>query len=98
HIKELFPLSMSGTVIAAVNFFVMAGGAVFMQGIGILISLYSGNHQIYSAGAYHLAFFICILGIVVSLIFYAFSKAHNDSTADAGRGQGSGDISAYSKG
>ena len=98
HIKELFPLSMSGTVIAAVNFFVMAGGAVFMQGIGVIISSYSGNHQIYSAGAYHVAFLICVVGIVASLIFYAFSKAHNDSTADAGRGQRSGDISAYSEG
>jgi MFS family permease len=74
HIKELFPLSMSGTVIAAVNFFVMAGGAVFMQVIGIIISSYSGTHQIYSVGAYHLAFSICLVGIVASLIFYAFSK------------------------
>jgi MFS family permease len=74
HIKELFPLSMSGTVIAGVNFFVMAGGAVFMQLIGIIISSYSGTHPIYEAGAYHLAFFICILGIIASLIFYSFSK------------------------
>ncbi|OGP85679.1 MAG: hypothetical protein A2Z08_05010, partial [Deltaproteobacteria bacterium RBG_16_54_11] len=75
HIKELFPLSMSGTVIAGVNFFVMAGGAVFMQIIGIIISSYSGPHQIYSAGAYQLAFFVCLLGIAASLIFYSFSKA-----------------------
>jgi MFS family permease len=93
HIKELFPLSMSGTVIAAVNFFVMAGGAVFMQGIGILISLYSGNHAIYSAGAYHLAFLICILGIVASLIFYAFSKTHHEGAGEGNGGQKAGGIS-----
>jgi len=77
HVKELFPLSMSGTVIAAVNFFVMAGVAVFMQIIGVIISAYSGAHPhpIYSAGPYHLAFLICFLGITASLIFYSFSKA-----------------------
>jgi MFS family permease len=95
HIKELFPLSMSGTVIAGVNFFVMAGGAVFMQAIGIIISLYRGSHPLYSAGAYHLAFFICLLGIVASLIFYSFSKTQNDGSSDGSKGQGSKGISAY---
>jgi predicted MFS family arabinose efflux permease len=95
HIKELFPLSMSGTAIAAVNFFVMAGGAVVMQGVGIIISSYRSAHPLYSAGAYHLAFFICLLGIVASLIFYAFSKTHHDGTAKGNRGQKAGDISAY---
>jgi len=98
HIKELFPLSMSGTVIAAVNFFVMAGGAVFMQGIGIIISSYSGNHAIYSAGAYHVAFLICLLGIIASLIFYAFSKTHNDEAGEGSKGQRSEGISAYPEG
>jgi MFS family permease len=74
HIKELFPLSMSGTVTAAVNFFVMAGGAFFMQIIGIIIALYAGANQVYSSGAYHVAFFICLMGMIASLTFYAFSK------------------------
>jgi cbb3-type cytochrome oxidase subunit 3 len=69
-----------------------------MQGIGIIISLYSGNHQIYSAGAYHLAFLICLLGIVVSLIFYAFSKTHHDEVEEGSRGQKAEGISAYSGG
>jgi len=96
HVKELFPLSMSGTVIAAVNFFVMAGVAVFMQVIGVIISAYSGAQPIYSAGAYHLAFLICLVGIVASFIFYSFSKAHTD-VAGGGDSEGrSGSISAYS--
>jgi hypothetical protein len=77
HIKELFPLSMSGTVIAGVNFFVMAGGAVFMQIIGIIISLYDTT-QVYSPGAYHLAFLVCLMGMIVSLIFYSFLKGSGD--------------------
>lgn len=75
HIKELFPLSMSGRVIAGVNFFVMACGDVFMQIIGVIISSYTGTHPIYSSGAYHLAFLIRLAGIIASLIFYSFSKA-----------------------
>jgi MFS family permease len=98
HIKELFPLSMSGTAIAAVNFFVMAGGAVVMQGVGIIISSYSGAHPLYSAGAYHLAFLICLLGIIASLIFYAFSKTHYDEAGEGNKGQKAGGISAYPEG
>lgn len=74
HIKELFPLNMSGTAIAGVNFFVMAGGAFFMHIIGIIISLYANTNQTYQPGAYHLAFFICLMGMIGSLSFYAFSK------------------------
>lgn len=95
HIKELFPLSMSGTVTAAVNFFVMAGVALFMQVIGIIISAYSGAQAIYSAGAYHLAFVICLVGIVASLIFYSFSKVHSDIAGGADKEQQSESISAY---
>jgi MFS family permease len=94
HIKELFPLSMSGTAIAAVNVFVMAGGAVVMQGVGIIISSHSGAHPLYAAGAYHLAFFVCLLGVVASLIFYAFSQTRRDGTAEGSRGQKAGGISA----
>ena len=75
HIKELFPLSMSGTVTAGVNFFIMAGGAVFMQIIGSIISLYTNTNQTYQPGAYHLAFFICLIGMIGSFVFYAFSKS-----------------------
>jgi MFS family permease len=78
HIKELFPLSMSGTVIAGVNFFVMAGGAFFMQLIGVIIMLYGGVNQVYSPGAYHMAFLICLMGMIAGLIFYSFSKSSGD--------------------
>jgi MFS family permease len=75
HIKELFPLSMSGTATTGVNFFLMGGGAVYMQIIGVIISLYTGTHQADPAWSYHLAFFVCFIGIFASLIFYAFSKS-----------------------
>ena len=74
HIKELFPLNMSGTVIAGINFFVMAGGAFFIQIIGVIISLYTGTSKAYTAGAYHSAFLICLIGMIGSIVFYSFSK------------------------
>lgn len=75
HIKELFPLSMSGTATTGINFFIMWGGAFFIQIIGVIISLYTGTHQAYPAGSYHLAFFVCVIAMFASLIFYVFSKS-----------------------
>ncbi|MEI6154024.1 MAG: MFS transporter [Deltaproteobacteria bacterium] len=73
HVKELFPLNVSGTVIAGINFFLMAGGAVFMQAIGKIVE-YSQLHQLSLSQSYHLAFAFCFIGMAGSLIFYLFSK------------------------
>src|SRR4030042_5177321 len=40
HIKELFPISISGTVMAWVNFFTMAGAATFMPALGKVIQAF----------------------------------------------------------
>jgi MFS family permease len=80
HIKELFPLSMSGTVITGVNFFLMAGGAVFMQVIGVIIEFATrGGSGQGGAYPYHLAFFVCFIGMLASLIFYSFSRSKADA-------------------
>ena len=75
HVKELYPIHISGTVIAAVNFFVMAGGAVLTPVLGMIIAACTQKNQLSSADAYHYAFLVCFLGIATSLIFYAFSKS-----------------------
>jgi sugar phosphate permease len=75
HVKELFPLSMSGTAIAGVNFFVMAGGAILMPLLGKVIETISAKGSSYAAQAYHLAFLICFVGMAASIVFYAFSKS-----------------------
>ena len=74
HAKELFPIAISGTVMAGVNFFTMAGGAVFMPALGKIIESFPRVHHAYPPEAYHLSFRICFLGMMMSLIFYAFSK------------------------
>jgi sugar phosphate permease len=75
HVKELFPIHLSGTVIAAVNFFVMAGGAILTAALGMVIENVTPKGHLYSPAAYHLVFLICFLGTASSLIFYAFSKS-----------------------
>lgn len=75
HAKEMFPTAILGTVITFVNFFTMAGGAIFMPVLGRVIESFPRTGNTYPAMAYHLAFLICFLGMTVSLIFYAFSKS-----------------------
>jgi MFS family permease len=74
HAKELFPIAISGTVMTGINFFTMAGAAVFMSALGKIIESFPRVDHGYPPEAYHLSFLICFLGMFVSLIFYAFSK------------------------
>lgn len=74
HAKALFPSTISATVMTLVNFFTMAGGAVFMPILGKVIESFPKVDHTYPAEAYHLSFLICFLGMAASLIFYGFSK------------------------
>ena len=74
HAKDLFPIAISGTVMTWVNFFTMAGAAIFMPALGKIIESFPRIGHSYPAEAYHLSFFICFLGMAASVIFYAFSK------------------------
>jgi MFS family permease len=74
HAKEFFPIAISGTVMTWINFFTMAGGAIFMPALGKIIESFPRVGHSYPAEAYHLSFLICFLGMVASLIFYAFSR------------------------
>jgi MFS family permease len=74
HAKDLFPITISGTVMTYVNFFTMAGAAIFMPALGKIIESFPRIGNSYPAGAYHFSFFICFIGMAGSLVFYAFSK------------------------
>jgi MFS family permease len=75
HSKELFPIEIAGTAMAWVNFFIMAGGAVFMQFIGVFIDIFPHTRHSYPPLAYRLAFLVCFVSMAGSLVFYAFSKS-----------------------
>jgi len=74
HIKELFPLAIAGTVMTWINFFNMAGVAIFMPLLGKIIESFQRPDHSYPSEAYHLSFLICFLSMVASLLFYAFCK------------------------
>jgi MFS family permease len=74
HAKELFPVAISGTVMTFVNFFTMAGGAVFMPVLGKVIESFPRVGNSYPSEAYHFSFLLCFLGMAFSVVFYAFSR------------------------
>ncbi|MDO9124934.1 MAG: MFS transporter, partial [Deltaproteobacteria bacterium] len=74
HAKDLYPVAISGTTMTLVNFFTMAGAAIFMPAMGKVIESFPRTNHAYPAEAYHLSFIICFLGMAASVIFYAFSK------------------------
>src|SRR4030042_6651883 len=63
-IKEVFPITISGTAMAWLNFFTIAGGAIFMPALGKVIQTFPRVNHSYPAQAYHLSFLICFLGMV----------------------------------
>lgn len=77
HAKDLYPVAISGTIMTLVNFFTMAGGALFMPALGKVIESFPLTNEAYPAEAYHLSFLICFIGMAASVIFYAFSKKEN---------------------
>ncbi|MGQ9509556.1 MAG: MFS transporter [Thermodesulfobacteriota bacterium] len=74
HAKECFPTVISGTVMTYVNFFTMAGAAIFMPLLGKVIESFPKLGESYPLEAYHLCFLICFLSMVASVIFYGFSQ------------------------
>jgi len=74
HAKDLFPITISGTVMTGVNFFTMAGAAILMPALGKIIESFPRMGHSYPAEAYHLSFLICFLGMAASLVLYGFSK------------------------
>ena len=74
HAKELFPVSISGTVLTLMNFFAISGGAIFTAGMGKMIDLFPRTGQAYPPAAYHVTFSACLACVIIGLICYAFSK------------------------
>jgi predicted MFS family arabinose efflux permease len=74
HAKNLFPVAISATAMALVNFFSIAGVAVFMPAMGRVIESFPRVGNAYPAEAYHLSFLICFIGMSASVVFYGFSK------------------------
>ena len=65
--KELFPISISGTAVGAVNLFPFAGAAFFQILIGAVLTGHVQGQEHYAIIGYQTMFLICLAGAVLSL-------------------------------
>lgn len=81
HIRELMPFHMSGTALAGINVFTMAGGGVFVHGLGVVISRVEPGHGDV-CDAYRMALMLCVAAVALSALLYGFAKDAQDLEGD----------------
>jgi len=72
--KELFPVSISGTAVGAVNLFPFIGAAIFQVLIGTVLTSASGTRAAYTLAGFRYMFVICLAGSAISLVAAVFSQ------------------------
>lgn len=65
-IRTAFPVSIVGTALTSINFFVLMGAATAQQAMGLVVERMGG----YSAGALHYAFALPLTALLVSILLY----------------------------
>jgi sugar phosphate permease len=71
HARSVFPTSMTGRAVTAVNFFAIGGAAVTMWCMGVLIGSFGRDAQgHYPPEAYALTFALSAVITVVAILFY----------------------------
>ncbi|MGD8366072.1 MAG: MFS transporter [Desulfobacterales bacterium] len=73
HIKERMPIERAGTAMTGINFFTMAGVAVFLQGLGRLMQRFYPEAAL-GAGAFRGAFLFCAGCLLVTAALYVMTK------------------------
>lgn len=76
-IRASFPVSIVGTALTSLNFFVLLGAAVIQQVMGMIIGAQTPFGITPPAAAYHSAFLLPIVGLVMAIGLYTF--AHDTS-------------------
>lgn len=71
HARSVFPISMTGRAVTAVNFFAMGGAAATQWGMGLLIGSFGRDAQgHYPPEAFVLTFAISTVLTMVAIVFY----------------------------
>ena len=81
HVKELMPSTMFATALTAMNFFVMLGAAIFIQGLGSLMQFLYPSASLGHA-AFNTAFLGCASLLFIAGVLYLFTR---ESFADEGQ-------------
>jgi len=69
-IRSMVPVSMVGTGLTSLNFFVLMGSAVAQQGMGVIIA-HSGG---YTAEGFRAAFSVPVVGLLVTSLLFLFAR------------------------
>jgi sugar phosphate permease len=72
--KELFPVSIAGTAVGAVNLFPFLGGAILQPLVGFLLERFSQGGAPYPAQAYGRAFVVLLVSSVLALVMAALQE------------------------
>ena len=73
-IRASFPVSIVGTALTSLNFFVLLGAAVTQQVMGIIIGAQTPPGATPPATAYHSAFLLPIIGLVLAIALYTLAR------------------------
>ncbi len=73
HIKEQVPRANAGMAMTGINFFTMAGVAVFLQGMGHVMARFFPGASL-TLPAFHLAFGLCSLCLVCIALLYCLTR------------------------
>ncbi|MBN2233184.1 MAG: MFS transporter [Deltaproteobacteria bacterium] len=82
HIKEVFPLSISATVMTNINFFAIAGAAVVQHLMGFIIERFEPTAGVYPFAAYRAAFLFCLVGMIIAVGVYSRTRETGTATSD----------------
>ena len=69
-IRAMVPVSMVGTGLTSLNFFVLMGSAVAQQGMGIIIAHAGG----YTTEGFRAAFSVPVAGLLLASLFFSFAR------------------------
>ncbi|MDD2542505.1 MAG: MFS transporter [Desulfuromonadaceae bacterium] len=75
-IRSMFPVSIVGTALTSLNFYVLMGAAVTQQVMGFVVGSYGASATGISATALHTAFLFPITGLALSITLYTRAREY----------------------
>lgn len=79
-IRQSFPVRIVGTAMTSLNFFVLLGAAVTQQAMGVIIGRRTVEHTIPDPAAFHSAFLLPVVGLIVAIGLYTFARDTSKSS------------------
>ena len=73
-IRASFPVSIVGTALTSLNFFVLLGAAVTQQVMGMIIGARTPAGTTPPPAAYHSAFLLPIIGLILAIALYTLAR------------------------